>query len=77
VSARDQLHVALLTALRRFEAVVEDASPLAAAAALEAASGAASLLSRFDEEGVQPSARDELLQLMQRGALLMRSLSRH
>jgi hypothetical protein len=76
VSARDQLQAALLTALRRLEAVVEDASPLAAASALEAASGAASLLSRNKAEGAAHPALEELLQLMQRAAILMRSLSR-
>jgi hypothetical protein len=76
VSARDQLHAALLTALRRMEAVVEDASPLAAASALEAASGAATLLSRDDGEGVAHPVRQELLKIMQQAALLMRSLSR-
>jgi hypothetical protein len=73
VSARDQLHAALLTALRRCEAVIEDASPLAAAAALEAASGAATLLSR--PEAAAHPAYAELLQLMRQVALLMRSLS--
>jgi hypothetical protein len=75
MSQREQIQEALLTALRRFEAVVEDASPLAAAAALEAASGAATLLSRYDGAGERHAARDELLRIMQRAAQLMHSLS--
>jgi hypothetical protein len=75
VSERDRLQTALVTAVRRLEAVLEDASPLAAAAALEAASGAARLLSGAVALDVLPSAREELLELMRRAALLMRSLS--
>ena len=75
MSESDQLQTALLTALRRFEAVVEDASPLAAAAALEAASGAVSQLSRYDGSDARHAVRDELLRIMQRAAMLMHSLS--
>jgi hypothetical protein len=75
MSHRDKIQAALVTALRRFEAVIEDASPLAAAAALEAASGAANLLSSYDGDSPRHAARDELLRIMQRAATLMHSLS--
>jgi hypothetical protein len=73
--SEDTVHAALTTALRRLQSVVEDDSPLAAAAALEAASGAASALSHYDRAGLRRAARDELLALMQRAAALMRSLT--
>lgn len=76
MSDRDRLQKALTTALRRLEAVDEEASPLAAAAALEATSSAARLLSRYDVGAAQREWRDQLLQILQRAASLMRSLSR-